>query len=218
MKLILTALAVVAALCFPAMADTATMSPEMIAQVTSPTPMTSPGLSFNPVTTTPIPPAVIGGPVGVPAVVVAPAPASGGLLDIGQAFSASVAPFVNAGIQAILAAGLGWLSWWLRTRFNITVNQAQQQTVQTWLTNQGSSLIADGAVRVVNGKVSVDQTKLMEHAQQYAQQIPDAAAFFGLTPERLAAKIIDKIPQVPAGAAMIAAAAPAPAPAVAVAG
>jgi hypothetical protein len=156
----------------------------------------------------PLPPAVISAAPGG-TLTLAAAPAAGGLLDVGQAFSASMEPFVNAAVQSALAAGLAWLAWWLRTRFQITVSQAQQQTVQTWLTNQASSLIADGAVSVGSGgKVSVDRQALVQHAQQYAQHIPEAAAFFGLTPEVLAAKIVDKIPQVPAGAQMIAAAPP----------
>lgn len=147
-------------------------------------------------------PAVIGGPSGS---AVVPQQQAGGLLDIGQAFSASVAPFINAAVQGVLAAGLGWLAYWLKKRFDITITDGQRDTVQTWLTNQASSLIADGAVKIENGKVVVNKDALEAHAHQYATQIPDAAKFFGLTPEALAAKIIDKIPQVPAGAQMIAA-------------
>lgn len=149
----------------------------------------------------------IGGPIGSPTYV----GTSHGLLDVGQAFSDSMAPFINAALQSLLAAGLAWLGYVLQKRFNITITQGQRDTVQTWLTNQASSLIADGAVKVVNGKVEVNTDALAAHAHQYATQIPDAAKFFGLTPEALAAKIIDKVPQVPAGAQLIANAAPAPA-------
>ena len=148
-------------------------------------------------------PAAIGGPVGSPTYVNPPSP---GFLDVGQAFGTAVQPFIDAALQAILASGLAWLGYILKKKFDINITEGQRATVQTWLTNQAASLIADGAVSIKDGKVTVDKTALELHAHQYASQIPDAAKFFGLTPEGLAAKIIDKIPQVPAGAQMIAAA------------
>ena len=41
-------------------------------------------------------------------------------------------------------------------------------------------------------------------AQTAETHIPDAVAHFGMTPDQLAAKIVARIPQVPAGAAIIA--------------
>ena len=153
-------------------------------------------------------PVAIGGPVGSPTYVVPPSP---GFLDVGQAFGTAVQPFVDAALQSVLAAGLAWLAYILKKKFDINITEGQRDAVQTWLTNQAASLIADGAVTIKDGKVSVNDDALMKHAHEYAQQIPDAAKFFGLTPERLAAKIVDKIPQVPAGAQLIAqSAAPSP--------
>lgn len=150
------------------------------------------------------PPAVIGAPVGgTPAVATAEVN-SPGFLDVGQAFSQALAPFINAALQAVLASGLAWLAYVLNKKFNINITEGQRQAVQTWLTNQASSLIADGAVKIENGKVVVNKDALEAHAHQYATQIPDAAKFFGITPELAAAKIVDKIPQVPAGAQLIA--------------
>jgi len=134
---------------------------------------------------------------------------SGGLLDVGQAFSQSLAPFINAAIQAVLALGLAWLAWWLKSKWGIDIDQSQRDTLQTWLTNQASSLVADGAVRVsfgANGipSISVDQNKLAQHAAEIGQHIPDAAAYFKLSPQLVAAKIVDKLPQVPAVASQMA--------------
>ena len=149
-------------------------------------------------------PLVIGGPIGVAPMGVAAIPEQGGLLNVGQAFSDAIAPYINAAIQALLAAGLSWLAYVLKKKLNVNISEAQRAAIQTWLTNQASSLIADGAVTMKDGKVNVDPQKLEEHAAQYAAQIPDAAAFFGLTPEIIAQKIVDKIPQVPAGAQIVA--------------
>ena len=148
-------------------------------------------------------------PVGAPTFVVPPAPAAtNSLLNVGQAFSDAFAPYINAAIQALLAAALSWLAYFLNKKLHINITEGQRNAVQTWLTNQASSLIADGAVSVKDGKVSVDQKKLEEHVAESATQIPDALKFFGLTPDVVAAKIVDKIPQVPAGAQIIAQATP----------
>lgn len=159
---------------------------------------------FSPPAATPS--TVVGGPVGVPAVVNTSPQTS--FLDVGQAFSQAMAPFINAALQGILATGLAWLGYVLNKKFKINITEGQRATVQTWLTNQASSLIADGAVKIEGGKVSVNKDALEAHAHQYATQIPDAAKFFGLTPDVVAAKIVDKIPQVPAGASLIAQSAP----------
>jgi len=141
--------------------------------------------------------AVVGGPVGTPTTVVLPSPSSGALLDVGQAFSASLAPVINATIQALLALGLGWLVWLARTKLNVSITADQQKTLQQWLTNQASSLIADGAVSVAGGKIVVKPDVLAKHAEEAAKQIPDAIAFFNMSPDLIASKIVDKLPQVP---------------------
>ena len=51
---------------------------------------------------------------------------------------------------------------------------------------------------------------LAESANEIMAVIPDAAARLGFTPDYLAKRIIDVIPQTAAGAAMIAAAQPKP--------
>lgn len=136
-------------------------------------------------------------------------PSSGTLLDVGQAFSQVAQPYINAALQALLAAGLAWLAWWLKTKWGIDIDKQHQDTVQVWLTNQAASLVADGAVTIVNGKVVVNSAVLNTHALQITQQIPDAAAYFSISPQLVASKIVDKLPTIPAVASMMAADQPA---------
>ncbi len=131
-------------------------------------------------------------------------PPAGGLLDVGQAFSTVMQPYINAALQALLAAGLAWLAWWLKTKWGIDIDKQHQDTVQKWLTNQAGSLVADGAVTIQNGKIVVNQAVLNSHALQITQQIPDAAAYFAISPQLVASKIVDKLPQIPAVASMMA--------------
>lgn len=133
-----------------------------------------------------------------------PPAGAGTLLDVGQAFSIVVQPYVNAAIQTILAAGLGWLAWWLKKKWGIEVDKGHRDAVQTWLTNQASSLVADGAVKIENGRIVVNQQVLTQHALQITKQMPDAATYFKISPEMAASKITDKLPQVPAVASMMA--------------
>lgn len=189
MKRIVAALAVTAALCFAAHAQTG-VAP-------------SSG------------PAIGAGQVGVPTYVLPAPPAQGGsIIDVGQALGPFLQPYVDALVQAAIAAFVGWLGLILRKKFNIQIDEGSRNALTTALQNQAASLIADGFVKVEqNGKISVDDKFLAASANEIMAVIPDAAKRLGFTPEYLTKRIVDSIPQTAAGAAMIAAATPTPAPA-----
>ena len=149
-----------------------------------------------------------------PAMAQAAAPAvpaaatGGGLIDIGQAFGQAAAPYINALVNALILAGVTWLGNYLRQRFNVTIDQAHRDALVHALQNQAGSLIADGLVKIENGKVTVPSNAVTQSAAEVMRVIPDAAAHLGLTPDYVAKRIVDTIPQIAAGAQMIAAAQP----------
>ena len=184
MKRIIAALAISAALVCSAAAQTGF----------APVPGSSPAAPLA----TPIP-----APVAAPTIIV-PAPKiteqGGGVINIGQAFSTILAPYINAAVNALILAFVGWLGMILKNKFNVTIDEG----------HRAGSLIADGVVKMQGTRVTVPNAALAESANEIMAVIPDAAARLGFTPDYLAKRIIDVIPQTAAGAAMIAAAQPKP--------
>lgn len=132
------------------------------------------------------------------------AKASGGVIDIGQAFSTVFEPYVNAIVNALILAGVTYLGNWLRSKYKVEVDQKHREALTVFLQNQAGSLIADGAVSLQGKKINVDNALLANAAAAVFNRIPDAAKHFGLTPDVVAGKIVDAIPQIAAGARMIA--------------
>jgi len=156
-------------------------------------------------------PQAVGGPVGSPTYVVPPAQ-GGGIINIGQAFGPAIQDYVNAIVNALILAGVTYLGTMLHNKLNIDIDAKHRDALVTALQNQAGSLIADGAVKLEqNGNVAVSNAKLADAANEVMRVIPDAAKRLGFTPDYVAARIKDMIPQTAAGAALVAAAQPAPA-------
>lgn len=145
-------------------------------------------------------------PVGAPTFV--QVHKGGGVIDVGQAFSDVLQPYINATVNALILALVGWAFAWFRKKTGIEVDKQQRDALTTFLQNQAGSLIADGMVHVEGKKVNVDNEALARAANEIFTRIPDAAKHFGLTPENVghavADRIVDAIPQIAAGAQLIA--------------
>lgn len=133
----------------------------------------------------------------------APAPAqqSGGVIHL-SAFG-WLAPYVDSLIQALIALGFAIVG---KSKYSQWLDQSSRDALETFLKNRASSLIANGAVRISGKAVHVDSNLLYRAASEASTAIPDALKRFNLTPEVVASKIISAIPQVPAGASIVAAA------------
>jgi hypothetical protein len=128
----------------------------------------------------------------------------GGVINIGQALGPVLQPYVDAAVQALIVIGIGWLSWFFKTKLNINIDQGHADALARFAQGRANSLIADGFVKMNGLQVTVDNAALASEVNAAATMIPDAVAHFGITPDQLAAKIKDAIPQVPAGAAIVA--------------
>lgn len=133
-------------------------------------------------------------------------PTNHGIVDVGQAFSTIAAPYINAAVNALILAGVSYLAVILKQRWNINIDQGHRDALVRALQNQAGSLIADGMVKVSGTKVEVDSPALASAANEVLAVIPDAAQHLGLTPDYVAKRIVDFIPQTAAGAQMIASA------------
>lgn len=128
----------------------------------------------------------------------------GGVIDIGQAFSTVLAPYINAAVNALILAGVGWLGTWMRSKYKIDIDEKHRDALTAFLQNQAGALLSAGAVKMDGIKVNVDSGMLALAANQAISRIPDAAKHFGLTPDVVAKKIVEAIPQIAAGAQIIA--------------
>jgi hypothetical protein len=140
--------------------------------------------------------------VGKVALISAPAPPSGGLIQ----FSAFgwLEPYVDSVANALILALVGYMATVLKTKWNIDLDQGHRNALTTFLQNRAASLISDGAVKMQGKSVQVDNAMLARAANQASLAIPGVLKRFGLTPDVVAAKIVDAIPQTTAGAAIIA--------------
>lgn len=140
---------------------------------------------------------------GKVAIIQAPAPAqtSGGVIQL-SAFG-WLQPYVDTLVQALIVAFFGWIG---KSKYSQWLDQSGRDALEVFLKNRASSLIADGAVRLQGKAVHVDNGMLYRAANESSTAIPDALKRFNLTPDVIAAKIIDAIPQTTAGAAIVAAA------------
>lgn len=129
----------------------------------------------------------------------APPAASGGVIQL-SAFG-WLQPYVDTLVQLLITSGFAWIG---KSKYSQWLDQSSRDALETFAKNRASSLIADGAVRLQGKAVHVDNDFLLRAASESATAIPDALKRFGLTPDVVAAKIIDAIPQTQAGAAIIA--------------
>ena len=147
------------------------------------------------------------GPLGALAV----APQQGGTIDIGQAFNAALAPYINAAMSALVYAAMGWLFYLLQKKFNINIDAGHREAITQAAQRQASSLVADGMVSLQGKTVHVDSAALADAVNHLTAAAPGAIAHFGITPQSLADRIVDMVPQVPAIAPVVAKAAAEPA-------
>lgn len=134
------------------------------------------------------------------ALVQAPATDTGGGIIHLAAFG-WLEPYIDTFVQLLITAVFGILA---KSKYTQWLDQSSRDALETFLKNRASSLIADGAVAMKDKSVHVDNDMLYRAANESATAIPTALKRFGLTPDVVAAKIIDAIPQTTAGAAMVA--------------
>ena len=129
---------------------------------------------------------------------------AGGFIDIGQAFNTALAPYINAAVQSLIVAGMGWLFYLLKTKLNISIDSDHRTALTQFAQRQGASLVADGKVALQGKTITVDNAALATAANEAVTMIPDVLKHFGITPNAVAERIKDAIPQVPAAAPVVA--------------
>lgn len=130
-----------------------------------------------------------------------------GIIDLGPIIGQVAAPIVNAVIDALIVLVGGWLAWLYHRITGSRLDDKALQTIETAAENRAHALVAAGAVKVgENAKVDVGQEALADMANGLIAANKDSAARLGVDAAGIAAKIVAKLPQVPAVATAQAAA------------
>lgn len=105
-------------------------------------------------------------------------------------------PYIVDIIGTVLIAFVGWLLAILKAKWNITIEDSRRDALQTALTNAAGLAIAK-LDNVVAGKtITVGNPAVAAAVELVLKSVPDAIAYFGLTPQAIAEKIVAKIPVV----------------------
>lgn len=141
--------------------------------------------------------------VAVFAVVImfAPGFAFADTINIGQAFSTSLQPYIDAIVSALLALLVGYALYAAQKYLGIKAEEGLRQGLTQFLQRQASSLVADGMVKLSGVKIEVSSPALAAAANTALTAVPDAMNKFGLTPEKVQGMIIDMLPKEPSVAA-----------------
>jgi hypothetical protein len=110
-------------------------------------------------------------------------------------------PYVDSAVQGLIVIFFGWFG---KSAIGKMLDQSARDALETFAKNSASSLLADGMVEMRGKTVTVDSKALAMAADAANARIPDALKRFGITPQLVADKIVDAIPQTPAGAQIVA--------------
>lgn len=108
-------------------------------------------------------------------------------------------PYLLAVVSVVATAIVGWLAELLRRKFNLDIDAAHRDALQTALTNGAGLLIGKAGSAVAGKKLDLKSVALAEAVNYVLQAVPDAIRHFGITPEAVAEKLQAKLPQVTAG-------------------
>lgn len=113
----------------------------------------------------------------------------GGIYDVVQ-------PYLLAAVSVIVTAIVGWLGELLRRKFNLEIDAAHRDALQTALTNGAGLLLGKIGGALSEKKIDLKSRALAEAVNYVLLAVPDAVRHFGVTPEALAEKIVAKLPQL----------------------
>lgn len=105
-------------------------------------------------------------------------------------------PYLVAIVSVLAAAIAGWLAELLRRKFNLDIDAAHRDALQTAIANGAGLLIGKAASSLADKKLDLKSVALAEAVNYVLQAVPDAIRHFGITPEAVAEKIRAKLPQV----------------------
>lgn len=108
-------------------------------------------------------------------------------------------PYLLAVVSVVATAITGWLAELLRRKFNLDIDAAHREALQTALTNGAGLLIGKAGSAISGKRIDMKNAALAEAVLYVLEAVPDAIRHFGITPEAVAEKLQAKLPQVSSG-------------------
>jgi len=115
-----------------------------------------------------------------------------------ESFYGIVQPYLLAVVSVVATAIVGWLAELLRRKFNLDIDAAHRDALQTALANGAGLLIGKAGTAVAGKKLDLKSAALAEAVNYVITAVPDAVRHFGITPEAVAEKLQAKLPRVSA--------------------
>ena len=107
-----------------------------------------------------------------------------------------VLPILLTIISGIISVGLPVILTKLAARYNLQIEQAKRDSLQTTLTNAAGGLLQKLGDRARELKVDLKNPDIAEAVQRVVQGAPDALKWAGLTQHEIASRVLEKLPQI----------------------
>lgn len=102
-------------------------------------------------------------------------------------------PYVRELVGVIVAALLGWVAMTVKAKFGIDIEARHREAIETFLVNQAGALIAKAGDPLKALTFDARSQTIAALANEALARIPDAVAYFGLSPDNLAERIKAKV-------------------------
>lgn len=130
----------------------------------------------------------------VPLLVATPAFAQDGI-DVGSVFGAW-RPYIVEIVGILAAAFVGLILEMVRRWTGLSIEGERREAIQTAVSNAAGLLLAKAEGKLDGKSVNMGNPAVNEAVSYVLKGAPQAVAYFGLTPERIAQMIAAKLPQV----------------------
>jgi hypothetical protein len=119
---------------------------------------------------------------------------AGTTVDLGDLYN-GVASTLQTIIVSVLLLGLGWLSWLLKTKWNIDIDLAHNTIAQNAAANLAARAVALGHASVTGKQIDVKNETLAALIGEFKTALPGVMARFGMTDDQIGKLILAKLPQ-----------------------
>lgn len=120
------------------------------------------------------------------------------VVEVGPGIAGQVRDVAVTLVAGVTTAFLSWVAYFVKEKFKVDIEARHREAIAAFINRQASGLIAAGAVKLEGVKVDVKSEALASAARLALTAIPQALAYFNLTPDTVGKMIVDLIPKQPA--------------------
>lgn len=110
---------------------------------------------------------------------------------------APIRPYLAEIMSVLIVAFMGWLTTWLRSMFKVNLDEKHRVALHAALENAKRLAMEKMESAVKGKKVDVGNEVVKNGLEYVLKYSPDAIAYFGLTPEKVAEMLRAKVTPPP---------------------